>query len=221
MKILVLCPSRGRPAAAQETLDAFLATNPGPDTSLLFVVDEDDQTLDRYPGFAFLVSPPPGSMVAALNAAAMAKVDDYDVIGFIGDDHRFRTPGWDLLIAEVFTKYGSGIAFGDDLAQRANLPTQVFISSGIIKALGYMALPTCRHLYVDNAWRTLGEALGALFYIPSIVIEHLHPAYGKGEWDAGHLLVNSQEMYNHDRLAYETWCSEGLARDLERIAVHA
>lgn len=213
MALLVLCPSRGRPDAAREVWASFMATRLGSKTDLRFVVDEDDPTFDQYDR-PVLRSPALGSMVGALNFAALGNLDRYDVLGFIGDDHRFRTPGWDSLIAELMARYGPGIAYADDLAQRQNLPTQVFISTEIVRALGYMALPTCRHLYVDNAWKTLGEKADCLYYMPSIIIEHLHPAYGKGEWDEGHLRVNSERMYTDDHHAYNEWLSNGgAARD--------
>ena len=216
--LIVLCPTRGRPRDAAETYNSFHTTAAWAGSKIVFVIDEDDPSLDEYlvKGLPTLAQPAPGNMVAALNQAALALVDTYDTIGFIGDDHRFRTLGWDLKVRHALERMGGGIVYGDDLAQRANLPTQVFMSSKIIKALGWMGLPTCHHLYIDNAWLVIGTELGRIEFLPDVVIEHLHPAYGKGEWDAGHVRVNTQDMYSHDGEAFNLWLRTDAPKDVER-----
>lgn len=156
-------------------------------------------------------------MVKALNFAASAI--EADLYGFIGDDHRMRTFGWDDLIAADFEQLDdSGFVYGDDLSQSENLPTAVFISGDIVSRLGWMAPPVLTHLYVDNAWLLLGRALGKIKYDPHVVIEHLHPSSGKAEWDEGYLRVNSQAMYDADRAAFEAWQASELMADLARIS---
>lgn len=225
MSLVVLCPSRNNPAALIEAATSFAATVTGPSTFFIGVVDFDDPKLEEYVAKAtssgtMLMQVPPGSagsMNAAMNWAAEHWSQEADIVGFIGDDHRFRTKGWDRAIEMVLKGQGGGFAYADDLAQRENLPTQVFISSDIIRALGWMGLPGARHLYLDNTWKQLGDGAGCLYYIPDIVIEHLHPAYGKGTWDENHIRVNSEEMYSHDRAIYEAWLETKAAEDIERV----
>lgn len=234
MSLVVLVPSRGRPDAAVEVQKSFDLTADRLDTRLIFVIDEDDPQLEGYQsvryathnvgdglGIELIVQPPfRRGMVGALNQAARTILREYpqpEVLGFIGDDHRFRTKGWDTLILAHLRDH-PGFAYADDLAQRQNLPTQCFITARIVEALGYMAMPTLDHLYVDNAWKDLGEAVDALYYFPKVVIEHLHPAYGKGEWDEGHVFANSQEMYGHDGDAFREWKeSPRWGRDVSRV----
>lgn len=217
--LMVLCPSRGRPDEAFATYQSFLANRTESSTFLRFVIDNDDPEFERYTNLPFQALPAErtGNMVKALNSAALDAAPYYDIIGFIGDDHRFRTKGWDLRIAEEIESMGAGFVYADDLAQRANLPTQVFISSKIIQSLGWMGLPSCTHLYIDNAWKVLGQNLDRLHYLPDVVIEHLHPAYGKGSWDEGHVRVNTGEMYNHDSLAFEAWMRSTARDDIARV----
>jgi hypothetical protein len=80
-----------------------------------------------------------------------------------------------------------------------------------------MALPECRHLYLDNAWKDLGEAAGCLHYRPDVVVEHCHPWYGKGDHDVGYARVNSLEQYASDRAGYERWKTDRLASDANVI----
>ena len=64
------------------------------------------------------------------------------------------------------------------------IPTAVFMGAGVIRELGYFNPPGCTHLFLDNAWRHYGEALGTLRYLPDVIIEHLHFLAGKAAKDA-------------------------------------
>lgn len=220
--LLVLCPTRGRPSAAREAQAAFRSTAATGSTELLFVVDNDDPALDEYlsSDITAIHQDPAGNMVGALNLAARWAIENLDpkIVGFVGDDHRFRTAGWDQAFTDVLVAKGGGMVYANDLFwPKGEIPTQIFMSSEIIKALGWMGLPTCTHLYIDNVWRHIGETLGKLFYMPDIVIEHMHPAGGKAEWDEGHRRVNSEAMYAHDRAAFEAWLASDAIEDIERV----
>ena len=222
MSTLVLCPSRGRPSQAEELLETFVQTRRGNASAILFVVDADDPTADDYPDAATVIlDPPPGNMATALNTSAMHPAigmsGDWDILSSVGDDHRFLTPGWDVAIEEVLRTRGGGFAYGDDMGQGSRLPTGVFISASIIRALGWMALPGCRHLYIDNAWKALGEVSGRLFYLPNVKIEHRHPTFGKAEWDEGYKRVNSSVTYAHDQEVFRAWVADGLERDARTV----
>lgn len=207
--IAVLCPSKGRPDKAREAFDSFIATKSSGSTVMLFVIDADDETGPAYKlaGLPVIVAQPhTGGMGPPLNAGAVVMSSRADVIGFIGDDHRFRTKGWDQRVIEELRL--GGIAYGNDLG-RPDLPTQVFISSPIVRALGWMALPGAHHLYLDNTWAELGRRAGCLHYMEDVVIEHMHPVYGKGESDAGYQRVNHPSIYGHDGRLYTKWLESG------------
>ena len=221
-EMLILCPTRGRPEAAREAFESFRDTSRLEGAEIMFVVDDDDPALPQYEGqrFLHLTQAAPGNMVRALNVAALWAIDHWDpkFIGFIGDDHRFRTPNWDVAFAALLTERGGGMVYGNDLARvDGDIPTQIVMSSEIVKALGWMGLPGCTHLYIDNAWRVIGEELKAIFYMPDIVIEHLHPAFGKADWDEGHKRVNTSEMYGHDAEAFAEWIRTTAPDDVLRV----
>lgn len=217
MSLIVLCPTRGRPEKALETYEAFLETRGNPDsyTQMLFVVDEDDHSYDAsaIPWQKYSHS---GGMGAALNAAADQWALVHDVVGFIGDDHRFRTKGWDAEIENALEENGGGIAFGNDKA-RNDIPTQVFISSKIVMALGWMALPGATHLYLDNTWAALGNGAGCLIYLPDVIIEHMHPFFGKAQMDEGYARVNDASMYEHDLKVFQYWQEKDADHDIEIV----
>lgn len=225
MSLVVLCPTRGRPDALREAAHSLIKTRSYGSTRLLAIVDHDDPEADNYVKRAdslydFVFPLHTGGMVSALNAGTVQVLQEHPeikILGFIGDDHRFRTDHWDEAITAALEQ--PGYAYGyDGFWHDGQIPTQIFISRRIVEALGYMALPDCYHLYVDNAWRAVGEAIGRFTWLQDVLIEHMHPAIGKAEWDEGHKRVNSEEMYNRDRVAFEAWrASPRFTVDVRRV----
>jgi hypothetical protein len=169
VSIVVVMPSRGRPERAYSAVAAIRRTAARVDTRVVLAVDENDPDLEAYRALRWglpyatevtLVELAPaetGDLVRATNTVAMrvALEDPTCVIGNLGDDHLAHTPGWDARILAALAT--PGIAYGDDGFQHEALPTAPFISASIVLALGWYALPSCRHLFVDNAWRDVGE----------------------------------------------------------------
>jgi len=216
--LVMICPSRGRPGAVAELRRAWEDT--GATADLLVVVDHDDPELRAYAmGGPVLVSRTGGGLGPVLNAAAehVLGVPGVEAVGFLGDDHRPRTAGWDKALLEAATSPGPGVAYGDDLHQGEKLPTAVVIAAPVVAALGYMVPPGMVHLYVDDFWRLLGESLGALRYCPAVVLEHLHPHAGKAAWDEGYLRVNDAAVWAADRARLDAYLAGFWPGELERV----
>lgn len=217
--LVVIVPSRGRPQAAAELAQAFEATC-STDTELVFAVDRDDPALPEYQGLLGMVGDS-HSMVEALNRTALDVATRSPnrpfAIGFMGDDHRPRTTGWDAAYLEALRKMGTGIVYGDDGYQHQRIPTQCAMTADIVRTLGYMAPPTLTHMYVDNAWLALGRAIRGITYLPDVFVEHLHPVAGKAEWDEGYARVNAPEMYQRDQIAFNRWMAESLPAEAARL----
>lgn len=222
-ELVLIVPTRQRPDNARRLLTAFYATIADSDRShIWFVVDDDDPCMNDYLTLHtmlphLIISSPPGppGMVHSLNFATTFLDSTTHVVGFCGDDHLPRTLNWDGEI--VRTMKHNGVSYGNDLLQGANLPTAVFLDNRIVEALGYMAPPSLYHLYVDNTWKTWGERLGTLTYLPDVIIEHLHPVAGKATSDESYEQNNSSETYTHDEVAYREYCRTDLERDLGYI----
>lgn len=221
--MIYIVPSRGRPHKIVELIEAWETTRT--EAKLLIIVDADDPTEPEYrkvacetpPWVNWLLGGTGGvGMVPPLNFAANHFVSKHAIIGFMGDDHRPRTPSWDRMIQGAFDD-GALMAYGNDLLQGQVLPTAVAMDSRIIKRLGYMAPPTLHHLYVDNFWRTLGEKIGRLAYLPGCIIEHMHPVAGKAPWDAEYTRVNDGGLYQQDHNAYWHYIQAQLDADLEKL----
>jgi len=193
--------------------------------NLIVAIDDDDPELNGYQDLFNVVHDdryrlivgPRLRMAGTLNTVAMSKVDEYDIIGFMGDDHRPRTPHWDATVEDVFKQWPHCVVYGNDLMQGMNLPTQVFMSSSIIKTLGYMVPPGFTHLFLDNTWKAWGQAMSRLVYLHDTVIEHMHPQAGKSEWDEGYIEVNGGEVWAADEAAFKMYVAGSLHDDAIKL----
>ena len=214
---LVILPTRSRPDKAEE---AVVLLKENSVISDICIAIDDDQS-DLYPrieGVIYEVNPRL-RMNGTLNLVANKYADKYETIFFLGDDHRVRTPGWDEILYEPIKARGYGLAYGDDRLQGRNLSTAVMMSTNIIRILGYMAPPKLIHLYMDNFWMNLGQALQCIDYKGNVVIEHMHYLAGKSEADEQYLDVNSDEMYKKDKDTYVDYVQTDLKHDLEKLFV--
>lgn len=232
-KLALLIPTRGRPAAAQDLLDACAKTGTDEQTTIFFGVDSDDETLEQYREVvraaddvaALVYTIEPGTrrgMVAALNQMVRLmnldpELDNHEfALGFMGDDHRPRTPQWDTQLLAALGEHRYAVAYGNDLLQGENLATAVVMTDDIPHILGYMAPPELVHLYVDNVWMDWGRAT-SLTYLPDVVLEHMHPVAGKSPLDEGYGAVNSGEVNSLDKAAYDAYVRDRLANDLKKL----
>lgn len=221
--VIVLAPSRGRPERAREMTESFLDTKELEDTQLVIAIDELDPTRRDYAKLGHMKSvrvitlwgDETGCLTKATNTAAKRYWSSDLILGHVGDDHLFRTQGWDGIIEATLPE--PGIAYGDDLLQGEELPTAVFMSSVIPRTLGWLALPGTRHLYIDDTWKWLGSELDVLHYRPDVIIEHMHPAAGKAPSDAGYERVNSDEAVQHDRAVFTSWRATRMSEDAEAV----
>lgn len=219
--LLTLVPTRNRVENALELLHVWYDTTTGNDSGLLFVVGTEDPRLkeyeDKIPEQHLLIFPDRG-LVKALNyAVSCGYAEEYEALGFMGDDHRPRTYGWDSAYLGSLRELGYGYVYGNDLLMAERIPTQVAISSSIIRTLGFFGPPGFTHLNVDVTWKDMGDAIGKLKYLPDVIIEHMHPAAGKADNDSGYQYANSSEMVTRDEAEYARWKREDFPRQVDLV----
>ena len=219
--LLVIVPSRGRPHNIAALHDAWSETATGA-AALLVAADDDDPALPGYRevcaerGIELTVGPRI-RMVPTLNKVAAESAPRYFALGFLGDDHRPRSLGWDAHYLAELRTMGTGFVYGNDLLAGERLPTQVAMTSDIVQALGAMVPAPVTHLYADNTWWDLGHALERITYLSDIVVEHLHPLAGKAPDDDRYQEVNHPAAAEPDRQIYADWYANQFAADVEKL----
>jgi len=211
MKMCVVVPSRGRPENAERLAQAFKDTNTEAD--LYVIIDNDDPKWNEYAKSENYKKLPAdnktGGCAKSLNTGAVYLLDItkfplYDYFVFMGDDHIPRTENWDKAFIQALGQ-NTGIVYGDDLLQGANLPTAFGMSRDLVNELRGMTFPGCVHLFFDNFVKQLGLDLEYLKYLPDVIIEHLHPVAGKAEMDEGYARVNQPKWYENDLLTLQKY----------------
>lgn len=223
--LLIITPSRGRPASVRRLAEAVLETCTA-QTDLIFAFDSDDPVLSEAVAEAdVLTAAGRGgwlkgerrTMGAWTNRVALDPPGEYRALASLGDDHVPRTHGWDaMLLDSIESLGGSGIAYGDDLLQQS-LPTAAVVTADIVDALGWMCLPTAGHFCVDNTWLDLGEGAGCLAHRLDVIIEHCHPLAGKAEQDATYADAGGFSTSHPDWLAYQEWRETRMAADVATV----
>jgi hypothetical protein len=210
--LLVIIPSRSRPETVTQVAEDFFG-NGTSKADLMFATDDDQPPYPDFSGVRFRRGPRL-RMCGTLNMWAVEEAPWYKYIGFMGDDHRTRTPGWDEKVIEALETHN--IVYGNDLIWGEGLPTAVFMRSEVIQKLGYMAPPALKHLYLDNFWLELGRAT-TIKYLPDVIIEHLHPSVGKAEWTPEYQEVNDQALYAADEAALKEYFETQFQNDLDKL----
>lgn len=215
--LLVITPTRHRPASAERLAKAVAATRLAR-TDLVLCVDDDDASYDGTDlNGAQVIRGPRRNCIEWTNRIARAHAGDYAAVASLGDDHEPVTPGWDtLLLAALSDLPGPGIAYGDDTLQGQNLPTAPVISAAIIRALGWCMYPGFGHYYADNAWKALAQP-DRLAWVPGVTIRHHHYAFGTAPRDD--VYAAAERHWAGDEAAWRAYVKDpaGLAADRKKI----
>lgn len=202
MSIAVLVPSRSRPDRFTQLLDSIETTAHG-HVAVYCGLDADDPYEWYYPArpspHTYVHGPRKGLAAWTNHLATLAIADGHSILASFGDDHRPRTPGWDLLVADAMERQ-PGLVYTRDGLQDERLPTAPFWPAGVVLALGWFFPPVLGHMYADNWWKQFAQDLGRCTFLPDVLIEHMHPSAGKAEADA--LTVENDSHYETDHAAY-------------------
>ena len=211
---MLLMASRSRPQNLARLLQSFKDT--GVTTSALIYLDQDDPCLSSYIEVmaGHDIWPMIGPRIGAGPAInkLFARERNQPFYGIVADDLIPRTAQWDRILGDAAR---GGIAYGDDGFQGRNLPTHPFLDGDLFRRIGWLTLPDCKHWFVDNAWRAIGEALNCLRYVPEVILEHMHPLAGKAEHDRSY--EESTAMAAGDQGRYAAWEKEELPYLLRRL----
>jgi hypothetical protein len=214
--LLVIVPSRGRPANVERLVRACAMTCRA-DTLVYFGFDADDSDVDdnvRASDGALYDTGPRDTLTGWTNKIAREHGCDMPYLASIGDDMVPATDGWDEQLLAVLEENGPGFAYPNDL-RRTDIPEAVVISRPIVDALGWMSPPFVTHWYQDNVWADLGRAAGCLHYLPGVIVDHRHPNVTGEPADATY--YDAARKFAADLAAYQRWRLKGMAADVARV----
>jgi len=188
-------------------------------THVHVAVDDDDFELERYQyvmeqaakdGDKLTVGPRK-NLTDWTNEIAVPAAKDYSYLASFGDDHVPSTPGWDKALIRAIERLPgkTGFSYPWDYT-REDIPEAVVLSSNIVTALGWMALPDLSHWYIDTVWADLGRGAGCLRHCRVIKVKHA--------WKADQTSKDSGKMLEADRDAYHLWRKERMADDVKIVA---
>ena len=190
-KIAVMCPTKHRLQNAINVKESYDATSNSIYSDLYFIIDDDN--IDTYSDLdANKIIVPVGrrGIVDPMNRAYDTIKNKYSCILFIGDDHLFRTINWDKIFLNIVKQNnGTCVIYANDLHQKVNLASSHMMTTNIIDILGHVYNPKFNHMWTDNYWMSIGQALNKLIYLPDIIIEHMHPGAKKSKTDENYLAV--------------------------------
>ena len=137
-------------------------------------------------------------VVLPLNEISTKICNDYEYVGFWGDDHFPHTEDWNVKMYESLCKNGPfSMVYGNDLLQGSRLCTEIIMDTRYIQQLGYIAHPEFTHLFIDDIWMYMGKRKNNIHYLQDVVIEHLHYTNQKSEVDDLYL-INNTDNVSHD-----------------------
>jgi len=224
MNFAVLTPSRGRPERFSEMALSALNISEG-SVEVILGLDDDDPKKHDYIQKATWDEYHTGLRVSLsewtnkLAGLVLQREFPPEYLISMGDDHVVQTYDWHKKLRDSIKKMdGPGFAYGDDLMNGSGLCTSWMVSSEIVKALGWMMLPKCQHMYVDTAIMELGEATGRIAHVPEVIIEHRHPNIDKAEIDQTYKDNNNAEQYERDLIGFRQWrYGPAFRRDTNKI----
>lgn len=163
MSVCILVPSRDRPRQLAELLRSSIQT--APDVTVLAYIDEDQRRLYQWtqepgvPDQLKVTFGPRVGPVASINHLAMKHRYDFDVFGFMLDDCRLGTLGWDAFLGEIVTS-SKNIWLVAPAKNTGDHGDMMFVPKAWLEALGWFAWPGCYHWGWDAIMASLGHATG-------------------------------------------------------------
>jgi hypothetical protein len=222
-KIAIVLPVRNfgteRYERLPRCLDSYLEMTEG--LSDVYVLHDNneceiyDPILKKYPSINNLCIPSGITLMEKINVYAIDIANKYKYVGFIGDDIVFRTK-WESEFVNFLSKEKFGLAHANDLIHvGGGLATHPFITSNLIKAVGFFGCPAVDHHYFDNYWMRMVGETGTVKYFPEIIMEHVHPIVNKAEKDALYHKIENEFLNNN--IKYKEYIRKNFYNDANKI----
>ena len=188
--ISILCPTRGRPDGFREMVESArtMATYPR-QIEVVAYVDDDDPDEEWYHVWHERLRYIDGPRILLSEAwNECYEHSEGEILMHAGDDIRFLTEGWDVVVRNAFAGFPDKIlfAYGDDLGPNGKVfGTHGFVHRRWVETLGYFVPPLFSSDWNDVWLNEVAQMIGRHMALP-IITDHLHYTFGKAERDQTH-----------------------------------
>lgn len=203
MSIDVIIPSRERPSMAERT---GLSAKETAEVEVSVGVDYNDPRLPDYEvmchknGFNLVVHQGEGSAPACTET--VIKATHGNIISIAPDDTVFRTHGWDKKLEAILAKNDLLMVSPNNKRDRRKLEHPM-CSRRWVEIVGHL-FPDYGHFFADEWIEMVATKANLMYYAMDIVLEHMHPKYGKGIWDDVYLRKRMTAEVEKDRDLFVT-----------------
>jgi hypothetical protein len=207
--------TRARPENCKRFIDAWLTTKSS--TPVYLRIDYDDPFLEElkkinWPSEFNVVIGPREGLRAALNEG-FNNFPNEPWYGLLADDLIPQTEKWDqLLVSRAGTK---SISYPNDLGGKPKLPTHPVVGGDLVREVGWFGFPNANHLYLDTAWKVIGEGISELHRLENVIVEHAHPFWNKAPKDLVYS-ENKQRAIN-DKAEFLKWAVDDAPAIIKRL----
>ena len=201
--ISLLHATRGRPKLAVTARSSWFDRAANPErVEHIFAIDADDRDSDGLKRFPHVIQTNiEGASVGAWNLAAQASTGT--ILVQLNDD--FTPPmGWDKLVSDAFADTTEPAALRVSDGHRTDdLLCIAVINLARYKQQGYFLHPSFKSVYSDNYHSWCSYRDGVVIDARNVVIQHNHPYFKAGKWDATYAAQNSKERYAEGKKIFE------------------
>jgi hypothetical protein len=217
IKLAIAVPTRGRPHNLERLAKAAKKTCTTNYEILARLDDDDDSKYTELDGVRYFTGPRIFYANSVNELAKTALEEGFTHLAILGDDVLPETIGWDEKL--ISSLDGLGVVYGSDGLEHLHgedLPTHVVVPIEMYNRLGWIGLPTLRHLFCDNVWRELGRAT-KFIYRPDVKLSHLHRWNKAAPDDKTYQEANDKKKRDLDRMAFETWRDGSGLQEAKRL----
>jgi hypothetical protein len=152
--------------------------------------------------------------IGAMNEVFRVRPDE-PFYGFIGDDEVIYTKDWNKRLVEAAG--ANKLSHTNDGWQSGpRIHSYVCIGGDLIRAIGYMAVPTCWHWFgFDCMWELIAQQLPVRVFLHELEAEHRHFLNYKVKKDVCYAIGESMNVA--DEKAFALWMKEEYPQVLERL----
>lgn len=180
--ISIVLPTRKRPDRLKVFLDSCIsnADNPALLEFLVYIDSDDDETepaIEKYKQYNF-------SIFKGERMGSLMKTQNYlfskskgEIIGYLADDIRFLTKGWDTAVSDAFVGDMIWLVCPYETHKGCKNAPHGFLSRRAAEILGTFVPQRFSSAYSDQWLFNVYKSIGRLKCLENVKISHDHPGF--------------------------------------------